>query len=221
MKASDTSARKRILEAAEALIVESGLDAAGLPAVAARAGVDEDVVRRAFGSASELARAVFARSLDPLDAERLRLLSRAEALGVSVERVMRAYMLPWIRFWQTSKPLLILAARHAATPHRLLETEVAACFKAALARALPGMPPATLSWRLHFITGAILRLWADPDEATRRSGGLCGFNDIEAVVEQLVTFAAAALEPARYSDPHSLPPSSVEGPHGPSTGALS
>lgn len=243
MKAYEAGARKRILDAAEDLITRGGLEAADLPAVAGRARVSQAAVRGAFCSAPKLAREVFSRRLDPLDEERLRLLRCAESLRPGgrpfVERILRAYMVPWIRFWQTSNPLLVIYARHTAPPPgvpalptRPLETEVADRFTAALARALPGMSAATLAWRLHFIQGAILRLWADPEDATRRSGGLCTFEDIESVIEHLVAFASAGLEPGRYGvarsapalpsnlAPHSSPRLPLEGPHGPSKGAL-
>ena len=244
MRAYEAGVRKKILDAAEDLVVQGGIEAIGFRAVAARAGVSEAAVRRASGSASGLACAVLARRLDPLNEERLRLLRCAESLRPGgrafVERVLRAYMVPWIRFWQTSRPLLVLYARHTTPPPGVpvlrtppLEAKVSECFTAALARALPGMSPATLAWRLHFIHGAILRLWADPEEATRRSGGLCTFEDIEAVVEHLVEFAAAALEPTRHGiaktgrSPlpklahHPSPSLPSEGPHGPSKGAPS
>src|SRR5207342_676033 len=70
--------KDRILDAAESLFMEHGYEATSLRAITSGAGVNLASVNYHFGSKEELFQAVLTRRLDPMNQERLDLLSALE-----------------------------------------------------------------------------------------------------------------------------------------------
>src|ERR1700752_5110069 len=68
----------RILDAAEALFIEHGFEATSLRAITASARVNLAAVNYHFGSKEELFQAVLTRRLDPMNQERVDLLTELE-----------------------------------------------------------------------------------------------------------------------------------------------
>jgi AcrR family transcriptional regulator len=132
-----TATKPRILDAAEVLFMEHGFEATSLRAITAAAGVN----LAAALPCDRILQAMFVPALklarDPKRGGKnfLRLLGRAYADPA-----------PFIRKF--------LAAQYA---------EMIARFKAAFARALPDLPKKELSWRLHFIMGALSYTLAGTD----------------------------------------------------------
>ncbi|MEJ7811961.1 MAG: TetR/AcrR family transcriptional regulator [Gemmatimonadaceae bacterium] len=89
----------RLLEAAEAVLAEEGLDAATVPGIAGRAGLSVGVVYRRFPDKDALMRAVyerfFARSLDAnreaLDPARWEGVSAADAVRAVIRGLVHGY----------------------------------------------------------------------------------------------------------------------------------
>ncbi|MGH8799734.1 MAG: helix-turn-helix domain-containing protein, partial [Casimicrobiaceae bacterium] len=67
-----------MLDAAEALFMEHGFEATSLRRITARAQVNLAAVSYHFGSKEDLLKAVLRRRLDPMNQERMRLLTRYE-----------------------------------------------------------------------------------------------------------------------------------------------
>lgn len=162
--------RTRILDVAEALFMEHGFEATSLRAITAAADVNLAAVNYHFGSKEELFQSVLTRRLDPMNQARLELLTALEARAgrkaLSCERIMMALFIPALRLARDhekgGKDFLRLLGRAYADPapfiRRFLSEQYAAMiarFKAAFARALPELPKKELSWRLHFIMGAL------------------------------------------------------------------
>lgn len=162
--------RTRILDVAEALFMEHGFEAASLRSITATAAVNLAAVNYHFGSKEELFQSVLTRRLDPMNQARLELLTALEARAgrrpLSCERIMMALFIPALRLARDrergGKDFLRLLGRAYADPapfiRRFLSEQYAAMiarFKAAFARALPELPKKELSWRLHFIMGAL------------------------------------------------------------------
>src|SRR6478735_10998937 len=88
----------RILDAAEALFLEHGFEATSLRAITASAGVNLAAVNYHFGSKEELFQAVLTRRLDPMNQERVDLLTRLEreaAPGpLPCDRILSAMFVP-------------------------------------------------------------------------------------------------------------------------------
>jgi len=202
--------KDRILDAAEALFMEHGYEATSLRAITAAAAVNLAAVNYHFGSKEELFQSVLTRRLDPMNQARLELLTRLEAKAapsaLSCERILMALFVPALRLARDpargGKDFLRLLGRAYADPapfiRRFLSEQYAvmiARFKAAFGRALPHLPRKELSWRLHFIMGALsytlagtdaLKLIAElnPHETT---------ND-EILLRRLAPFLLAGLE---------------------------
>jgi len=170
--------KARILDAAEALFMEHGFEATSLRAITAAATVNLAAVNYHFGSKEELFQAVLTRRLDPMNHRRIELLDRLEAgaaaTPVTCERILTALFVPALTLARDpehgGKNFLRLLGRAYADPAPFIRqflsdqyAEMIARFKAAFARALPHLPRRELSWRLHFIMGALSYTLAGTD----------------------------------------------------------
>ena len=170
--------KDRILDAAEGLFMEHGFEATSLRSITAAASVNLAAVNYHFGSKEELFQAVLTRRLDPMNARRVALLDRFEresaAATLSCERIIVALFVPALELARDpelgGKNFLRLLGRAYADPapfiRRFLSEQYAqmiARFKAAFGRALPHLPKKELSWRLHFIMGALSYTLAGTD----------------------------------------------------------
>jgi len=199
----------RILDAAEALFMEHGFEATSMRALTAAAGVNLAAVNYHFGSKEELFQAVLTRRLDPMNQERVELLSRLESKAapapLSCDRILMALFVPALRLARDpargGKNFLRLLGRAYADPapfiRQFLSEQYApmiARFKAAFGRALPHLPRRELSWRLHFIMRALSYTLAGTDalkliaELNPRDTG----ND-ELLLRRLAPFLLAGL----------------------------
>ena len=170
--------KERILDAAESLFMAHGFEGTSLRAITARAHVNLAAVHYHFGSKEELFESVLARRLDPMNRTRLDLLSRLEAdaapAALPCERVLTAFLMPALTLARDPRrggtDFLRLLGRAYADPAPFIRRflaeqygETIARFKAAFARALPHLPARELSWRLHFIMGALSYTLAGTD----------------------------------------------------------
>src|SRR5947199_662629 len=73
-----SATKGRILNTAEELFMEHGFEATSLRQITAAAGVNLAAVHYHFGSKEELFQAVLTRRLDPMNQERVALLTRFE-----------------------------------------------------------------------------------------------------------------------------------------------
>jgi len=170
--------KDRLLDAAEALFMEHGFEATSLRAITAAAGANLAAVNYHFGSKEALFEAVLTRRLDPMNQERVDLLTelerRAGGQPIGCEQVLSAMLIPALRLARDpargGANFLRLLGRAYADPapfirHFLSEQYalMIARFKTAFARALPELPKRELSWRLHFIMGALSYTLAGTD----------------------------------------------------------
>ena len=175
---TSNATKERTLDAAEALFMEHGYEATSLRAITAAAAVNLAAVNYHFGSKEELFQAVLTRRLDPMNQARVDLLTRLEAKAapapLACERILLALLYPALQLARDrergGKDFLRLLGRAYADPapfiRRFLSEQYAvmiARFKAAFARALPRLPRKELSWRLHFIMGALSYTLAGTD----------------------------------------------------------
>src|SRR6188472_3483045 len=170
--------KDRILDAAEALFMEHGYEATSLRAITAAAAVNLAAVNYHFGSKEELFQSVLTRRLDPMNQRRLELLTRFEAESapkpLPCDRILGALLVPALTLARDPQRggsnFLRLLGRAYADPAPFIRqflsdqyAEMIARFKAAFGRALPHMPRKELSWRLHFIMGALSYTLAGTD----------------------------------------------------------
>jgi AcrR family transcriptional regulator len=190
--------------------MEHGFEATSMRSITAAASVNLAAVNYHFGSKEELFRAVLTRRLDPMNQERLDLLTQLERDAaphpVPCDRILSAMFIPALKLARDpergGKNFLRLLGRAYADPapfiRRFLSDQYAvmiARFKSAFGRALPQLPPRELSWRLHFIMGALSYTLAGTDalkliaELTPAESG----ND-EMLLRRLAPFLLAGLQ---------------------------
>ena len=174
--------KSRILDAAEELFMEHGFEATSLRLITTAAGVNLAAVNYHFGSKEELFQAVLTRRLDPMNRDRLNLLTAYEAGGsgksgkgaLTCEQIISAMFVPALKLArdheQGGKNFLRLLGRAYADPAPFIReflsnqyAEMIARFRAAFARALPHLPREEVSWRLHFVMGALSYTLAGTD----------------------------------------------------------
>jgi len=168
----------RILDAAETLFMEHGFEATSLRAITAAAGANLAAVNYHFGSKEELFEAVLTRRLDPMNQRRVALLDTAQREhaphAVPCEGILSALFIPALEQARDrargGTNFLRLLGRAYADPapfiRRFLSAQYAPMierFKDAFARALPELPARELSWRLHFMMGALSYTLAGTD----------------------------------------------------------
>lgn len=222
--AADT--KEHILDAAEGLIAEQGIDAVSLRAITSAAKVNLAAVHYHFGSKDSLVQKVFERRIRPVNARRLALLDKSEdAAGegrLELEAVLRAFIEPAIRLYaQDPKgPVFMrVCGRIFAEPsHHLQQTvddffsEVVARFGAAFRRALPALDEEELAWRMHFTVGTMIHTLMEHDRLKRFTRGMCTMNDPDALIERMVTYCAAGMRAPRTSAEAELEPVLMETP---------
>ena len=202
--------KDKILDAAEALFMEHGFEATSLRAITATAAVNLASVNYHFGSKEVLFQAVLTRRLDPMNQERLDLLTKLEHESqpspLPCDRILSAMFIPALKLARDpargGTNFLRLLGRAYADPapfiRKFLAEQYATMierFKTAFSRALPELPKKELSWRLHFIMGALSYTLAGTDalrliaELTPAESG----ND-EALLHRLAPFLLAGLQ---------------------------
>ena len=202
----------KLLDAAEELFSEQGIPNTSLRAVTTRAGANIASVNYHFGSKEGLIRAVLARRLEPLNAERLDLLGRyeqeADSEGPGVEKVLHALIAPAFQLTEESNQRFasMLARLHFEQDEVIYQILIESFapvlhrFGAALHRAVPELPIEQLYHRLLFAIGAMAMTVANNELPTRALESLpieLHPPDLETATHRLVTFLSSGfLAPA-------------------------
>jgi AcrR family transcriptional regulator len=201
--------KRDILDAAEQLFAVRGPHATSLRQIIGRAKVNLAAVHYHFGSKELLLRAVMARRLVPLNAERLALLEGEERKSarrvMPLRKVLAALVGPALRLSRNPQKggavFMQLLGRCFMEPDPKIQAmldnqlqEVAGRFIPALQRALPKLPPEDFFWRIHFLVGAMAHTMADAERLRAFSGGRCNPDDTEVMIEQLVNFLTAGFK---------------------------
>ena len=173
-----TATKSKILDAAEELFMEYGFEATSLRLITTAAGVNLAAVNYHFGSKEELFQAVLTRRLDPMNQHRMQLLLAYEIAAsgkpLTCEKILAAMFIPALKLArdheQGGKNFLRLLGRAYADPAPFIREflsnqyrEMIARFRTAFSSALPHIPREELSWRLHFVMGALSYTLAGAD----------------------------------------------------------
>jgi len=169
---------QRILAATERLFLAHGYDGTSSRMITAAARVNLAAVNYHFRGKRGLFEAMLARRLDALHQDRLALLEAHERMAdgkpLSCERLLSALFVPALRLARDPErggaDFLRLLGRAYVDPSPELRAFLSeryapsiARFKDAFARALPQIAPRELSWRLHFMMGALAYTLAGTD----------------------------------------------------------
>jgi AcrR family transcriptional regulator len=202
--------KSRILDAAEHLFMEHGFEATSLRSLTAAASVNLAAVNYHFGSKEELFQAVLTRRLDAMNQERIDLLSKLEREAgerpVACEKILSAMLIPALRLARDEKRggknFLRLLGRAYADPAPFIRTflsdqyaDMIGRFKEAFLKALPHLTRQELTWRLHFVMGALSYTLAGTDVLKLIAHALPGEKDNdELLLQRLAPFLVAGLK---------------------------
>jgi AcrR family transcriptional regulator len=206
-KKAPAETREKVLEVAERLFAERGLDAVSIRDIITAADANLGAINYHFGTKERLIEAVFERRLVPSTRERLRALEVVErAAGdrpPKLEAVLEAIFRPVIEEAMDPKrggaTFGKLMARSLVDPNpvmeRVLHSHFATMvkrFDAAILRAMPSLAPGDVFWRMHLLMGglhqSLLLLGRKPPP-----GAPVLDLDAETYVRRFVAFAAAAF----------------------------
>ncbi len=210
MDALSQDTKSRILDAAESLFTEHGYEATSLRQLTAAAGVNLAAVNYHFGSKEELFQAVLTRRLDPMNQERIQLLARYErdagGRPLACEKILSAMLIPALKLSRDEKrggkDFLRVLGRAYADPAPFIRhflsaqyAEMISRFKDAFQKSLPHLSKQELTWRLHFVMGALSYTLAGTDalKLLAQVVPLDKDND-EMLLERLAPFLAAGLK---------------------------
>ena len=202
-----TDTRERLLDAAEYLFAQRGVDATSLRHSTAEAAANLASVNYHFGSKEALFRAVFARRIGPVNQERLERLDACErAAGQrppELECVLEAFVAPALRLRldpaHGGEHFMCLMGRLYTEPHGLKTVifeqfrEVFQRFTEALHRCLPDMSREVLFWRLFFTVGSMAHTMSAGAILEHFSQGHCDPADADKTIRYLTVFAAAGF----------------------------
>ena len=212
--------KTRILDAAEILFMEHGFEATSLRSLTSAASVNLAAVNYHFGTKEELFQAVLTRRLDPMNQERIELLERAEREAggkpATVERVIYAMLIPALRLARDEqrggKNFLRVLGRAYADPAPFIRhflsaqyAEMIGRYKEAFLRALPHLSRQELTWRLHFVMGALSYTLAGTDALKLFAQMTPGERDNdELLIQRLAPFLVAGLKAPAMNEARKL-----------------
>jgi AcrR family transcriptional regulator len=199
----ERDARLEIMEVAERLCGEHGLESVSVRDIAQEAGVSLSAINYHFGSKSNLLRTILRTRLDDIHAERESLLTQLEATKTpDLRDILRALLGPLAK-WRAPdsgrQAALQFMARALITSMPELKEEVDESvpklrrITSLLQQALPHLSREEVCWRLHFTMGVEHMNHWDAHRLGILSEGKCDTSDTEAVLAKAIDYAAAAF----------------------------
>ena len=203
--------RDRLLDTAERLFAERGVDATSLRHITTEAKANLASVNYHFGSKEELFRQIFARRIGPINEERLRLLDDCEVNNPpTLECVLESFLGPALRLRldpdHGGEHFMCLLGRLFSEPSEwkmlIMDEfkEVYQRFATALQKAQPDLIPQDIAWRLFFTIGSMAHLMSGGDLLKTFTQGRCDPSDVEGALNQLVQFSAAGFRASSHGD---------------------
>lgn len=200
--------RDRILDAAERVFADKGLDGSSVRDITTAANVNLAAVNYHFGSKTGLIEAVFSRHLVPMNTARIALLDWVEEQAGEgyppIESVLDAFIRPVVMHHLaelgTNDAFMRLMSRCLNEPPTHLEQVthhfdvLMNRFHTAFSRAMPDHSPSEIFWGVHFTIGTmhhtlhvLSHLRHLPFCPSEPAGA-------QTVVERLVAFTAAGMK---------------------------
>ncbi len=197
--------KRRILNSAERLIAERGLDVS-LRTITAEAGVNLAAINYHFQSKDTLIDEVIARRIEPINQSRLQMLDELErdypSGRLPLEGILQAFIAPVIEM-KAGQDVRILFGRLYSLPDEFLNRlftrhlhPIFVRFSAAFARAVPEMPLADRLWCLNFTVGSMVHVMTWSRRISAITDGALDIEDTKALTARMVEFAAAGFRAA-------------------------
>ncbi|HET7212551.1 MAG TPA: TetR/AcrR family transcriptional regulator [Terriglobia bacterium] len=200
--------RELILDVAEGLFAENGVAATSIRDITGEAGVNLGAINYHFGTKQDLVAAVFTRRLEPVSNRQWALLDEVEKEAGEgpprLEALIEAMIRPPVeRSFEAGKKdtaFMRLVGRCYGEPNPEVERRIRSHlekvwtrFAVLLSRALPGLTPEEMYWRVRFTVGAfhhtLLTTGREANVPPEMQEGL----NAETMICRLVAFAAAGM----------------------------
>jgi AcrR family transcriptional regulator len=198
--------RTAILTAAERLYAERGFADVTMRDIVTAADVNLAAVNYHFGSKDELIAELFVTRGLVTNRERLHALKAAEDAGgghADLAAIFAALVGPTLRGClgpekqrSDAARFMIRASIESVPPIRKIknrEVDHLRRFAAAIRRTLPDHDPAAIFWALHFALAMAHQTIRDSERLTRLSDGLCDLDDVQGIIDRIVTLSVTAL----------------------------
>jgi AcrR family transcriptional regulator len=198
--------KDRLLDAAERLFAQLGIEATSLRVITREAGVNLAAVNYHFQSKEALMHAVIARRVGPINEKRLAMLDACEAQAgdgpLPLDQLIDCLLRPMFEMLSgPAKEFAPMMSRIFTESSDLTEkvfkkhmAHVLARFFPAIERALPDLPRTELLWRMQFMMGAVAHTIGGARVLQVLSGGRCDSSDVEGTIQRLETFLLAGLQ---------------------------
>lgn len=199
--------RQRLLDAAEVLFAEKGVDATSMRVITRAAACNLAAAHYHFGSKEALIEAVFRRGLSRLNEVRIEALERAEREAggspLKPHRIVESFFGTALEMAADREhggyTFMRLLGRSLSHPSEFIRTflateyrEVLERYKHALYAALPEVPRDEIVWRLHFMLGAMSYALAGSD-SLRLLMDAPGDDDPRGMAPRLMAFLLGGL----------------------------
>jgi len=199
--------KQKILDEAERLFAEQGVQATSLRTIVNKAGVNVAAIHYHFGSKEAVIRAIIARRFRPVHEEKLRLLDeledKADGAPIPVESLVRTFIEPHLkigacehgelkRMFRLMGELEHELGTQQIPTEKIFNTVIERYLKA-LRKALPNLTKAEIKWRFTFMLGAVHSIMiqnALPPGAPLHTERI----NIETVVVYLTNFLAPGFQ---------------------------
>ncbi len=199
------------MDAAERLFSESGVEGTSVRQIISAADVNLGAINYHFGTKERLALEVYARRLEPVNRDRIARLDALEVAAggreVPLAAILDALIRPAVEAEGAELPncddIMRLISRSFQEPNLELKNfveqkfaDVAQRFDAAILRAVPGLSPGELFWRIHFLFGALhhgQQMWLRFDHLPLPAGHTPVKPDREGFIQRLISFGVAGL----------------------------
>lgn len=204
--AADT--KIRLLDTAERLFAQSGIEATSLRTITAEAGANLAAIHYHFGSKENLVQQVFARRIEPVNRERMQRLDQVEAQAYPeappLRKIIESFIYPVLLMNDDSeydcRPFMRLLGRvysESEKMQRLLFSqfeETAARFIPAIQTALPHLPKLEVAWRFKFMVGAMAMTVVSHAGFEEYLGSRNEMQNMEPIIERLITFLIGGFQ---------------------------
>ena len=212
MQTSPPDTKTIIMDVAEKLFAEKGIDATSTRAIVSEAGVNLAAINYHFGSKEGLLKAVIFRIVNKINDERLSQLDSLERNNQSpaINAIIIAFLSPFAKITQEqpnrSKYIIRLMGKLASDPERFwritkeIFTEVVMRFSAAIKRALPHLSEIEVMWRFKFMLGAMIMVVAPrplPDKLAKLEPAP---DDVNQAIAYVIQFVSAGFQAPAVQD---------------------
>jgi AcrR family transcriptional regulator len=205
------STKEALMDAAETLLAQHGVAGASARDITREAGANLGAINYHFGSKENLVLEVYARRMRPMNRERIAQLDALEKsagpAGPRLDQIVEVLVRPVVEARESQGKefevmQLICRGFQEANPQvkGFLErefAEIAQRFEDAVVKAVPGLAPEEVYWRMKFMGGAMnhgLDVWSRFDDMPHPNPKVQPARlDREAFIQRLVAFVAAGF----------------------------